>query len=180
MDSESDGEGQEIAPTNQTSTISSVTQPCAGTPIRDVVFPERDPDFNLYAPFADRIDYTLALFFNRAKVSRAAINEFLKDGILNDLNPTHKVQFSSAYQFYKLIDAVADEPSWYSGTVDYPLQKAVMFRYRNIISVVKYLLRQKVYAVDIVWEPRQEYDNERNRVYSEINTGIWWEHIQVS
>ena len=100
LDSESDGEGQEILPTNQTST-SSVTQSCAGTPIRDVVFPEWDPDFNLYALFLDCIDYTLACFFTRAKVSRAAINEFLKNGILNDLNLTHKVvtNLSCIYAF---------------------------------------------------------------------------------
>ena len=130
--------------------------------IHDVVFPEQDPDFNLYAPFPNHIDDTLARFFNRAKASRADINEFFKDRILNDLNPIHKVQCISAYQFYKLIDAAADVPSSYSRTVDYLLQKAVMFRSRNIIAKLTYLLTEKVYAVDMVWEPRQEYDNDKN------------------
>lgn len=40
---------------NQTNTISSVTQPCTGTHIRDIVFPERDPDLNLDCPFPNCI-----------------------------------------------------------------------------------------------------------------------------
>ena len=68
-----------------------------GSSIRDVVFPERDLDFNLYACFPDGINDTLAHCYNRPMTLRAVINEFLKDGILNDLNPIDKVQFSSAY-----------------------------------------------------------------------------------
>jgi len=63
--------------------------------------------------------------------------------------------------------------------VDYPLLNGVQFYYRNIISMVKYLLRQKAYAGDMVWGPQEEYDREGNQVYSEINTVIWWKNNQV-
>ena len=81
---------------------------------------------------------------------------------------------------YKLVDAAADEPDWHSGIVNYPMLPGVRFRYRNIIAAMKYLLRQKVYAADMVWAPPQVYDKERNGVYREINTGTWWEGSQVS
>ena len=81
---------------------------------------------------------------------------------------------------YKLVDAAASRPSWNNGTVNYPRQKAVPFRYRNIVSAVKYLLRQKAYPADMVWRPHRKYDNQGNRVYSEINTGTWCENTQVS
>jgi hypothetical protein len=61
---------------------------------------------------------------------------------------------------YKLVDATANEPQWYSGTVNYPLLKGVRFRYRNIISAVKYLLRQKAYAADMVWGPQQHQEKK--------------------
>ena len=74
----------------------------------------------------------------------------------------------------------ANGPSWHKGTGNYPLQKGVPFRYRNIVSAGKYLLRQKAYAADIVWRPHREYDNQGNRVLSEITTGTGWENTQVS
>jgi len=152
----------------------------AGIPIRELVFPEQDQSFNLYAPFRHPVDYRLARFFNPAKTSQGKIEQFFRDGILQGLNPTHDVQFRSAYTMYKLVDAAPNETRWYSGTVDYPLLNGVQFHYRNIISTVKYLLRQKVYASDMIWRPQQEYDKQRNRLYSEINTATWWEDQQVS
>ncbi|KAF8435254.1 hypothetical protein BGX38DRAFT_1286781 [Terfezia claveryi] len=166
---ESDGESQ------QSEALNTITQPVAGTPIREHFFPEQDLEFNLYSPFRHPVDYRLARFFNAIHASEKKIDQFFKNGILQALNPTHRVQFQSAHTMYNLVDKAADEPCWYSGKVDYPLLKGVQFRYRNIISAVKYLLRQKVYAANMVWGPRREYDKQGNRIYSEMNTGTWWE-----
>jgi len=152
----------------------------AGIPIREYSFPELDSGFNLYAPFCYAVDYQLARLFNAAKTSKQKIDLFFKDGILKDLNPTHEVQFRLAHTLYKLVDKAADEHRWQMDKVDYPLLKGVSFRYRNIISAVKYHLRQKIYAIDMVWGPHRECDNQGNRVYSEINTRTWWEDAQVS
>ncbi|KAF8440641.1 hypothetical protein BGX38DRAFT_1205503 [Terfezia claveryi] len=171
---ESDGESQ------QSEALNTITQPVAGTPIREHFFPEQDLEFNLYSPFRHPVDYRLAHFFNAVHASEKKIDQFFKNGILQALNPTHRVQFQSAHTMYKLVDKAADEPCWYSGKVDYPLLKGVQFHYRNIISTVKYLLRQKVYAADMVWGPRREYDKQENRIYSEMNTGTWWEDAQLS
>jgi len=152
----------------------------AGQPVRPYLFPEQDAGFDFHAPFRHLIDYQLARFFSSAKTSQGNIDKFFKDGILKGLNPTHDVQFRSAYTMYKLVDAAADEPAWHSGIVNYPLLKGVRFRYRNIISAVKYLLRQKAYEAAMVWGPHKEYDKGGNRVYGEIHTATWWEENQVS
>ena len=107
------------------------------------------------------------------------IDQFFKGGVFDALNPTYPVQFRSAYKLNKLIDGAASRPSWHAGAVDYPLLKPVPSRYRNILSAVRYLLHQRVYAGNMVWGPQPEYDSEGNCVYSEINTGIWWEDTQV-
>ena len=62
----------------------------------------------------------------------------------------YNVQFQSANTLHKRKDAIVNEPSWYSGKVNYPLHKEVNFRYRKLISVVKHLLWQKVYADNMV------------------------------
>jgi len=166
--------------TQQTDATNVISFRHAGPPLRPYLFPEQDAGFDLYAPFSHLIDYRLARFFNSAKTSQANIDKFFKDGILKGLNPTHDVQFCSAYTMYKLVDTAADEPAWHSRIVNYPLLKGVRFRYRNIITAVKYLLRQKAYKADMVWGLHREYDKEGNRVYSEIHAGTWWEENQVS
>jgi hypothetical protein len=176
-DYSSDTESDEESP--KTNGENAITEATAGIPIREYGFAEQDPAFDFYSPFRHAIDYRLARFFNAVQASEKKIDHFFKAGILKDLNPTHQVQFKSAYTMYKLVDEAADEPRWHSGKVDYPLLKGVQFRYRNIISAVKYLLRQKIYAADMVWGPRPEYDKQGNRMYSEINTGTWWEDTQV-
>ena len=138
---ESDSEGP------QTNVIAQVL---AGTPIRGYAFPERDPSYNLYAPFRHGVDYQLAHFFNTAKTSQGNIDKFFRGGVLKALNPTHHVQFRSAYTMYKILDTGADEPRWQKGKVNYPLQNGVKFRYRNILSALKYLLRQKAYVNDML------------------------------
>jgi len=157
----------------------SMTLCHAGIPIRAYSFPEEDPGLNLYAPFRYHIAYLLACFFNRAKTSQGNIEQCLREGILQGLNPGHHVQFHSAYTTYKLVDATTNKPRWQSGLVDCPLLNGLQFHYRNIILVVKYLLRQKSYAGDMVWGPQQEYDREGSRVYSKIITAIWWDDNQV-
>ena len=151
-----------------------------GTPTRKHVFPEQDSGFNMYAPFMNPVVYQLARFFNSAKTCEKKIDQFLKHGILKGLNPTHHIQFRFAYTMYNLVDAAASGPCWHKGTVNYPLQNAVCFRYRNIISVVLYLRRSKACAANMVWRPQCEYDNESNRVYSEIHMGTCLEDTQVS
>ena len=159
--SESDVEGRQT---------NVVVQVLAGTPIRGYPFPERDPSYNLYAPFRHGADYQLAHFFNTAKTSQGNIDKFFRGGVLKALNPTHHVQFRSAYTMYKILDTGADEPRWQKGKVNYPLQNGVKFRYRNILSALKYLLRQKAYVDSMLWGPHKEYDQDGDRVYSEINT----------
>jgi len=177
-DSESDAEGEQ--PDMEAQQLNTPnTHVAYGTPIAEYVFPEQEPGYNLFALFWNHIDYRLAQFFNSARTSETKVDQFFKDGILNDINPTHHIQFHSTHTMYKLVDAAASGPCWYSGTVDYLLLKGVPFHYRNIVSAVRYLLRQKAYTANMVWKAHREHDSHRDSVYSEINTGTWWEDTEV-
>jgi len=177
-DSESDAEGEQPDVEAQQPNTPN-THVAYGTPIAEYVFPEQEPGYNLFAPFRNRIDYRLAWFFNSARTSKTKVDQFFKDRILNDINPTHHVQFHSAHTMYKLVDAAASGPHWYPETVDYSLLKEVPFHYWNIVSAVRYLLWQKAYAANMVWKVHWEHDSHGDRIYSEINTGTWWEDTEI-
>jgi len=175
----SDSDSDSNAGGQQPNTRGIQYQVASGTPIREHLFPEQEPAFNLYAPCSNAMDYRLARWFNSTKTSQMMINQFFKGGVFDTLNPTYPVQFQSAYKLNKLINEAASRPSWYAGAVDYLRLKAVPFCYRNILSAVRYVLHQRVYAGDMVRGLQCEYNSELNRVYSEINTGTWWEDTQV-
>jgi len=177
-DSECDAEGEQPDVKAQQPNTPN-THVAYGTPIAEYVLPEQEPSYNLFALFRNRIDYRLAQFFNSARTSETKVDQFFKDGILNNINPMHHIQFRSAHTIYNLVNAAASGPRWYPGTVDYPLLKGVLFHYRNIVSAVRYLLRQKAYAANMVWKAHREHNSHGDRVYSEINTGTWWEDTEV-
>jgi len=72
-----------------------------------------------------------------------------------------------------------DQPGWIKGTVDFHLYQGCAFYYRDPEDTIQYLLRQRAYAEHLVFEPIHEFDDEGNRVYTDIHTGDWWWMMQV-
>jgi len=72
-----------------------------------------------------------------------------------------------------------DQPSWIKVTVDFHLHKGYVFYYRDLEDVIQYLLRQRAYAEYLVFAPIHEFDEEYNRVYTDMHTGDWWWRTQV-
>ena len=103
-DSESHAEGQ------QHDTENPQHDATYGTPIHEHLFPEQDSGYNVYPPFRNPLDYSLARFFNYAKTYKKKIDQIFEDGIFKGLNPTHHVQFRSAHTLYNLVDAAASGP----------------------------------------------------------------------
>jgi len=65
----SDSDSDSNAGGQQPNTRGTQYQVASGTPIREHLFPEQDPAFNLYAPFSNAVDYRLARWFNSARTS---------------------------------------------------------------------------------------------------------------
>ena len=78
--------------------------------MRKYSFPEKNPNFNLYAPFYNCIDYQLAQFFGSSMISSRKIDKFFKQRILKHLHPTYKIQLRSAYNLHKLMYITVNEP----------------------------------------------------------------------
>jgi hypothetical protein len=72
-----------------------------------------------------------------------------------------------------------DQPSWIKGTVDFHLHRGCTFYYRDLEGTIQYLLRQRAYPEHLVFAPKHEFDEEYNRVYTDMYPGDWWWRTQV-
>jgi len=132
--------------------------------------------FNPIFPFQTAYQYKLAKFFHESKTSLVNIDRFFKAGLLPD---AHGVHFQSGYTWRNKMCEMIDQPGWMKGTVDFYLHKGCVFYFRDLEDTIQYLLRQRAYAEHLVFAPRHEFDEEYNRVYTDMHTGDWWWRTQV-
>jgi len=71
------------------------------------------------------------------------------------------------------------DPAWKNVVVDFQLAMGTEFYYRDILQVLKYLLRQKSFSSHIFWALVKNFDKRHDRVYTEMNTASWWWDRQV-
>jgi len=90
-----------------------------------------------------------------------------------------RFSFHSSYGLYEKLDAMIIDPVWKNGFVDFRLAKKTEFWYWDILEVLKYLLRLKFFAPHMFWAPVRHFDTQKERVYTEMNTGSWWWDTQV-
>jgi hypothetical protein len=159
---------------------SQQTIPDAGKPIGDVTGYEElnqamldDP----WAPFCSERDFNLASWFVRSKVPKTRINDYFGKG----LGGMERGSFRSAYTLEKqleTLDPFREYLSWTEATLESG-KHLTKFYYRNIVSCVRYLIRQVAYRGDMVYAPIREYDSSGDRLYSEMHTADWWWETQV-
>jgi len=103
------------------------------------------------------------------------IDQFFHDDLLTmKTSPMLKIRYKSGYTCRTKMRVLVHEPEWQNGTVDIHLQAGVKFFYRDMVECIRYLLRQKVFAKDLVFEPSCEFDREGCRVYTEMHTAECW------
>jgi len=145
---------------------------------------QRDPTYNFFRPFQNALYFKVARFFYLAHVPKVRIDEFFKDGILAvktdaeglPLAPILPTRFSfhSAYGLYQKLDDMMMDPAWKNSVVDFRLAKGTEFWYRDILQVLKYLLRRKSFSSHMFWAPVKNFDGRHERVYTKMNTASWW------
>jgi len=155
----------------------------AGQPVRDCSFSkQRSLEYNHLHPVRNARDYKLARSFTLSKVPKTRIDDFFRDNIMppsRDDRPTSDVSFKCGYTFYKQMAKMIDDPPWHTGDVYYALRSKSEFRYRNILQCIQYLLKQRAFVCHMLWEPVKIFNMDNERIYSEMNTGIWWWDQQV-
>jgi hypothetical protein len=155
----------------------------AGEIVREFLFSQqRSSTFNHLYPFHTARDYKLARFFTVSKIPKKQIDRFFKDKVLSPPtgnSPTSDISFQSGHTFYRQTSKMVQDPEWHTGYVEFPLRPKSVFQYRDILDCIQYLLRQRAFVNNMLWAPVQAFNDEGERMYSEINTGSWWWEEQV-
>lgn len=134
-------------------------------------------------PFNDVYYLCSAKSLIDSRISMTKITKFFSSGLnLNDGS-----FFKSMKTLHTVISnhrATLGEPSW-------SLQKAkavgedgatgedIAYAYRDRKTCIQYLLRQSVFADDMVFSPMTEFDTGCEQYYSELHTANWWWEMQV-
>jgi hypothetical protein len=135
-------------------------------------------DWNPWYPFRDSFDFSSARTLTLKNLTNSAIDALFSQGLL----PTPKLSFGSAQALHLKLKQLAidmGEPSWNIGHEALADKTMAMFKYRNPIDLIKYLLRQRVYRDNLVYSPVREYRDDA-RLYSELHTADWWWNTQLS
>ena len=145
---------------------------------------ERQPLYNFFHPFQNAFDYKLARFFFSAHVPKARIDDFFRDNFFGQQTDTAgsippTFSFRSSHTLYQRIDDMIVDPPWKNGFVNFRLVQNTEFWYRDILEVLKYLLRRKSFVGHMLWAPVKQFDTQQERVYTEMNTASWWWDTQV-
>jgi len=127
-------------------------------------------------PFQSVPEYKLTRFFPESKWSLINIDRFCKANVL--LN-THGIHFRSGYTWRNTMRGMIDQLGCIKGTVDFQLHQGCAFYCRDLEDTIQYMLRQSAHNEHLVFELIHEFDDEGNRVYTDMHTGDCWWTTQV-
>ncbi|KAG0138782.1 hypothetical protein HOY82DRAFT_595293 [Tuber indicum] len=161
----------------------------AGRSLQDVVRHETSED-ELWLPFRTKSNFELARWFIEAKVPKDHIGRYFRKG----LGPESS-SIKSAYQLLEAVDELESGMGikrWRVGFVLFSeaeipdgeapdeVLSTQKFFFREPIDCARYLLSQRCFAQDLVYDPVKEWNSEEppQLVYSEIHKAQWWWETQ--
>jgi hypothetical protein len=154
------------------------------------------PSENPWAPFRDRLDYDWAYFhYIRLQSSKSDILEGLelwRAAVIKHSNdPNHGVPWRNADELYQTIDLIqAGDTPFKSTTLYYDgpkpptpprwMEEEYELNVRDILSVIEQILATSEFKDKIEFIPYAEFDPNGDRVYSNLNSGLWANQQAVS
>ena len=133
------------------------------------------------APFDNEKEYRFAEWIVKLRISQTAVDELLKSPVFQDHHT-----FTSAYAVFKKIDKMTYKlgmQTWKSGKVSFDRANAgnecstaptgTPGFYRNPVTCTEFLLCQMAYKETMTYALVKEYNEQNERVYSELHTGNW-------
>ena len=152
--------------------------PEAGRPLYDgeECWSGNSPGWNPYRPFSGQKDFTLGGWFYEFGVPNLGIDSYFRRNL-------HQpgASFQSTHSLHRLVDQMDVEmgpKSWTTASANF-WGNTRTWRYRNPVTVVEYLLKQRVYKDDMIYAPKKIFNSTGHRIYSDMHTGDWWWDTQV-
>ncbi|MCJ1470390.1 hypothetical protein MMC07_009035 [Pseudocyphellaria aurata] len=150
---------------------------------------------NPYYPFNNLANYALALWFQDTGCTKGDVNNFFKNELLEPFHiglkrppPFHLgLSFKNGEEWLSQLDQIPTgvcNNDWreLELTVETEMEEQVpsivIVQYGNVINAIKFLLGHFPFALDLVYSPIRQYNDDNKRVYTEMHTGDWWWNTQ--
>jgi Plavaka transposase len=141
----------------------------------------QDPQY--WEPFANCQEYDLATWFLQHRISKGAIDDYLKkkklgmDGInfrnAEDVfRAAHKIPYGIRGDDWKTVE--------FSGTPNYEGEPTVKYTvyYRDVMKVIQFLIGYRPFEQHLSYAPIRQTSASGLRVYNEMHTADWWWRLQ--
>ncbi len=136
--------------------------------------------------FLNEKDFSLAQWFLNAKVSSEDINQYFKISF----QKTHHANciFKNADQFRSILHNISHEvsdDSWFETSLKISSMNSEIetdifkIQYRNMINVLKFLLRHHSFASNLKYASIKVYNVSENWMYMKMHINIWWWDMQA-
>ncbi len=131
--------------------------------------------------FLNKKDFSLAQWFLNVKVNSKDINQHFKISF----QKTHHADyiFKNADQFrsilhnifYKIFNDSWFETSLKISSMNSKIETNIFkIQYRNMINVLKFLLKHRSFASNLKYASIKVYNISENRMYMKMHINIWW------
>jgi hypothetical protein len=85
---------------------------------------------------------------------------------------------------HKIVSSIPSRAQWSTSYLSFPdnPEEKHMVQYRDPLEAIHTLLGNPAHAKEIVYKPCKVFSDERkrNRIYTEMWTGKWWNAVQVN
>ncbi|KAJ3816209.1 hypothetical protein F5880DRAFT_1619629, partial [Lentinula raphanica] len=136
-----------------------------------------------YRPFSSRLDWEIAQWAVKEKISQKSLNRLLKVPMVKE---RLGLSFHNARSMLKLVDEIpATRGQWFTKRLSFKDRPDEHFivRHRNPIEAIRALWGDPALAKDLVYKPAKMFRNkhkptDNERIFSEMWTGGLWRAAQ--
>jgi len=136
--------------------------------------------------FLNKKYFSLAQWFLNTKVSSEDINQYFRVSF----QKTHHADciFKNADQFKSILHNISYEISddnWFETSLKISSMNSEIetdifkIQYRNMINILKFLLRHHSFANNLKYASIKVYNVSENRMYTKMHINIWWWDMQA-
>ncbi|KAH9913218.1 uncharacterized protein B0H18DRAFT_888730, partial [Fomitopsis serialis] len=141
---------------------------------------DREDNRSLWEPFDTEMDWEVASWCVKEGISQGAVDRFLN---IPNVREKLGLSYHNMRSLLQKVDSIPERSPWMEQWLTFKDRpgETHLVQFRDIIAAIKALLGNPAHADRIVYRPRRIFSNtsRKNRIYTEMWTGRWWNAVQV-
>ncbi|KAH9910771.1 uncharacterized protein B0H18DRAFT_894472, partial [Fomitopsis serialis] len=134
---------------------------------------------SLWEPFDSETDWEIASWCVKEGISQGAVDRFLN---IPNVREKLGLSYHNMRALLQKVDSIPERAEWMEQWItfkDRPGEQHLI-QFRDIIAAIRALLGNPAHADRIVYRPRRIFSDasRKNRIYTEMWTGKWWNAVQ--